>query len=717
MQKNNTSKQIHQSNYISRDLSWLKFNYRVLDQVKDSRRNIFERLRFLTIAASNLDEFFMIRIGSLYNYIDFGKKRVDYSGMRETPFKIKLLEETKLFANDLNECYRQQSAEFEKNGFCIGNIEQSQSPMRETLQEHEKEEVAKYFMDTIYPMLTPMVYDNHHAFPILMNHMLIFGVVTKSKEDKKISFVQIPQNLPRFYEIYRGNQLIFLPIEDIIKWRIDKLYRNIKIDSVNLFRITRNADFSVDESDDVEIDFINEIKRKLKGRKTGRVVRLEVEETCSAWMLDLLKQRFEIDNDNVFIIMGRDAINRVSTHNDEYLFDFTSLSQVFNHDEFKDKLPAPTAPVLPLSFGGKENGNVYEYLKDRDILLHHPYNSIEPVITLLEQAAEDPNVLAIKITIYRFAKDSRITAALLKAAENGKHVSVLFEVQARFDEENNIREAQKLQKSGCFVIYGISRHKTHTKLLLIVRKEGKKVTSYVHMSTGNYNEITSNLYSDISLLTTDETYAHDVSEFFNVITGHSMPKIYQYLITAPRDMRQKIIELIQNEVGNAKKGVPSGLVFKMNSLEDKATIDELYKASRAGVPIKLIIRGICCLRPGRKGLSENISVCSIVGNYLEHIRIYYFHNAGDPKVYGGSADIMLRSFERRVESLFLIADERLKKEAINILDYNLVDNMNQYTLHENGNYVKTMLNGKAPFDIHKEFFKVTHQVIEKVKLF
>jgi polyphosphate kinase len=343
---------------------------------------------------------------------------------------------------------------------------------------------------------------------------------------------------------------------------------------------------------------------------------------------------------------------------------------------------------------------------------------MDPVLELLEKAADDPYVLSIKITIYRVSKDSRVTAALLKAAENGKHVSVLFEVKARFDEENNLREAQKLQKAGCFVIYGFSSFKTHTKLLLIVRKEeDDKVYRYVHLSSGNYNETTSRLYVDIGLLTTREVYAQDVSEFFNVITGHSQPSTYRNLITSPRDMRIQLCNLIKREAENCRNGIPAGIVIKMNSLQDKELIDELYAASQAGVQIKLIIRGMCCLRPKRKGLSENIEVISVVGEYLEHSRIYYFHNGGNPKVYIGSADAMVRSFDRRIESLFALEEDILKKQAINNLKYNILDNVNSYIMQEDGTYPREGLNGDAPFNIHKEFYNVTKEIVMQAKLF
>ncbi|MEO1255796.1 MAG: polyphosphate kinase 1, partial [Bacteroidota bacterium] len=439
------------------------------------------------------------------------------------------------------------------------------------------------------------------------------------------------------------------------------------------------------------------MKKKLKTRKTGRVVRMEVEEESDPWLIKQLKKRYEIGNENVKITP------------EGSLIDFTCLWQIVNHEEFRSYLPIRPKPAPPISMSDVEHQDMFKILKDRDILLHHPYNTIEPLLDLLDQAAEDRYVLSIKLTIYRLAKNSRVVEALLKAAENGKHVSVLFEVKARFDEENNMKQAMKLQKAGCFVIYGVGSLKTHTKLLLIVRKEKEKVNRFVHMSSGNYNEATSKLYTDISLLTSDESYANDVQEFFNVITGHSMPEEYDNLITAPIHMRKGLIDLIANERENALAGKSSGVVIKLNSLQDKDVIYALYKASTAGVPIKLIVRGICCLRPGREVLSENISVRSIVGEYLEHSRIFYFHNDGDPKVYCGSADMMVRSFDRRLESLFIIRDSLLKQQAINILTFNLRDNTNTYEMNEDGSYTHVEPDTTPTFDIHHEFYDVKRE--------
>lgn len=697
------NKHIQESNYISRDLSWLKFNYRVLDQAKHIDRSIFERLKFLAITASNLDEFCTIRLGSLYNYIDFGKQRYDYSGLREIPFQQILLTEIQKFVRDQNEYYsRKLKPQFEKNGFRIISCD--------SISVEDGITVDQYFQRTIYPMLTPMMFDSYHTFPVLKYNRLLFGVITKAPQDphdqRRVSFIQVPSNIPRFFEIENVDESIsFIPVEDIIRRNLQHLFRNIEILSINLFRINRNGDFALEESEDIESNFLEELKKKLQTRRTGRVVRIDIEENPDPWLLRLLKIQWDIEDNNIFQIPKTGMI------------DFNGLYQIINHREFKDRRLQPKPTVKPLSYPEQGESDLFEILKKRDILLHHPYNSMEPVLELLEKAADDPMVLSIKITIYRLSKDSRISAALLRAAENGKHVSVLFEVKARFDEENNLREAQRLQKAGCFVIYGVNNLKTHTKLLLIVRNEADRVYRYVHLSSGNYNEITSRFYTDIGLLSTNEAYANDVSDFFNVITGHSQPAAYRNLITSPRDMRIQLCNLIRREAENARQGLPAGIIIKLNSLQDKEFIDTLYEASQAGVQIKLSIRGMCCLRPGRKGLSENIEVISIVGDYLEHSRIYYFHNNNNPKVYIGSADAMVRSFDRRIESLFLLEQDMLCKQAMNILRYNLKDNVNAYTMREDGSYVIKEQNGEPPFNIHREFYDVTREIIRDVTLF
>ncbi|MFA7471292.1 MAG: polyphosphate kinase 1 [Spirosomataceae bacterium] len=693
---------VAQSDLISRDLSWLKFNERVLDQAKNKNRNLFDRLKFLAITSSNLDEFFTIRVGNLYNYLDYGKQRIDYSGLREIPFKKLLLSTAQDFVKEQNDCYLNELQPlFAEHKFRIVNTE--------ALTPEERIKTEAYFDRTVHPMLTPMLYDYTHAFPVLLAKVLILAVTTRASdthelEQEKLSFVQIPANLPRFFVIERNEEVLFIPIESIVRTNIQKLYRNIEILSTTVFRVMRNEDFSLEDIDDIEADLVDELRQKIKNRRLGRVVRVEMEENVSPRLLKLLRKRWEIDDSNIFFTKG--------------LIDYTGLWQIIKFPEFKDQIPPSHSPVPPLGIGRERSKSIFEVIKEKDILLHHPYNNFEPVLQLLEQAAEDPMVLSIKLTIYRLAKNSRVTEALLKAAENGKHVAVLFEVKARFDEENNIREAQRLQKAGCFIIYGIGLLKTHTKLLLIIRNEGQVVTRYAHMSSGNYNEDTARLYTDIGLLTSRAEYTRDISEFFNVITGHSIPNKYANLITAPRHMRDGLIELIMKEAENARAGLPSGICIKINSLEDRQVIMKLYEASQAGVPIRLIVRGICCLRPGRPGLSENIEVRSIVGDLLEHSRLYYFHNNNNPIVYGGSADVMVRSFDKRIESLFAFVDDDVKQETIAILDYCLRDNVNAYILREDGNYTKVVPeNESEEFNVHVEFYKMTMEDVKKAALF
>ena len=688
---------INQSNLISRDLSWLNFNYRVLDQVKDKNRGVLDKLKFLSIVSSNFDEFFEIRVGSLYNYIDNNKKRIDYSGMREEPFREFLLEQCSKFFNDFNTYFSDTIiTELNEKKIFIGNLD--------NLDEEGQKRAKKYFKKTIFPMLTPMVFDNLHSFPILMNKVLIFGVVTKTKDSskkKKISFIQIPVNLPRFFEYKIDDNIFFIPIEKIISKYIDKFFRSVLIESVSLFRIIRNGDFTLEESEDIETNFLEELKQKLKDRKFSRVVRIEISKSFDDYLLKSLKERFKVDDLNIMRLKSNTIL------------DYTSLNQIIDYNEFSELLPNYPSPIKSIDMEGDNEKSIFEILSDRDVFLHHPYNSFDPVIKLLNEAADDPNVLSIKITLYRTAKNSGVIDALLKAAEKGKHVSVLFEVKARFDEENNLRNGYKLEKAGCYVIYGIGSLKTHTKLLLIVRREGKKVKNYAHMGTGNYNETTSRLYTDLSLMTSNQKYTKDALEFFNVITGHSVPDDYENLITAPIYMRDKIISIIQGEIDTSLSGGEGKICIKINSLQDKDVINKLYEASNSGVKVCLIVRGICCLRPGREGLSENIKVLSVVGDYLEHSRLYYFHNGGNPIIYSGSADVMIRSFKRRIESLFKINEEFIKKEAITILNYNLRDNCNSYELNEDGSYSKREKGKNKEFNLFKEFYLLDRNKVEE----
>ena len=686
---------INKSNLISRDLSWLNFNCRVLDQAKGNNRKLLDKLKFLSIVSSNFDEFFEVRVGSLYNYIDSKKNRIDYSGMRESPFREYLLEKSKMFFDDFNNFFVGSIIpQMEKEKIFIGDLD--------LLDNDGRKKVKKYFKKTIFPMITPMVFDSLHSFPILMNKVLIFGVVTKSKNTSsknKISFIQIPQNIPRFFEYKINDKVYFIPIENIIRKYLKSFFKGILIESISLFRIIRNGDYTLEESEDIESNFLEELKQKLKDRKFSRVVRLDISINYDQKVIKELKKIFKIDEFNLMKL------------SEKSIMDLSSISQVVNHNEFSELLPKYPPPIKPLGLNVSEEKNIFKILSEKDIFLHHPYNSFDPVINLLNEAAEDPDVLSIKISLYRTAKNSRVIDELLKAAENGKHVSVLFEVKARFDEENNFKNGYKLEKAGCYVIYGIGALKTHTKLLLIVRREGKKVKNYAHMGTGNYNETTSKLYTDIGLMTSNKSYTKDALKFFNVITGHSVPEDYENLLTAPIYMRDKIISFIKNEIKNVKNGGEGKICIKINSLQDKLVINKLYDASNAGVRICLIVRGICCLRPGRKNLSENIKVISIIGDYLEHSRLYYFHNDNDPLVFSGSADVMIRSYKRRIESLFKINDELIKKQAITILNYNIKDNINSYVLQEDGIYKKKKFNKKNKFDLFEEFYSLNSKKI------
>ena len=689
-------KEINKSDLISRDLSWLNFNYRVLDQVKNDNRNLLDRLKFLSIVSSNFDEFFEVRVGSLYNYIDSKKNRIDYSGMRENPFREYLLDNSKVFFDDFNSFFSNSIIPLmEKEKMFIGDLD--------LLDKDGIKKVKKYFKKTIFPMITPMVFDSLHSFPILMNKVLIFGVVTKSKKTSsksKISFIQIPQNIPRFFEYKIDSKIYFIPIENIIRKYIDTFFQGILIESVSLFRIIRNGDYTLEESEDIESNFLEELKQKLKDRKFSRVVRLDVLNNYDKNVIKELQKIFKIDDFNLMKLSKNSFL------------DLSSIFQVVNYNEFSELLPKYPSPIKPFDLNEINEKNIFQILSEKDIFLHHPYNSFDPVIKLLKEAAEDPDVLSIKITLYRTAKNSRVIDELLKAAENGKHVSVLFEVKARFDEENNFKNGYKLEKAGCYVIYGIGSLKTHTKLLLIVRREGKKVRNYAHMGTGNYNETTSKLYTDIGLMTSNKSYTKDALKFFNVITGHSIPDDYENLLTAPNYMKDKIISFIEKEIKNVKNGGIGKICIKINSLQDKTVINKLYDASNVGVKICLIVRGICCLRPDRKNLSENIQVISIVGDYLEHSRLYYFHNNNDPLIFSGSADVMIRSYKRRIESLFKINDEFIKKQAITILNYNLRDNMNSYVLQEDGSYKKKEFKKNNKFNIFEEFYSLNSEKID-----
>lgn len=687
--------------YLNRDLSWLKFNKRVLDQAARPEKTLRERLRFLTISASNLDEFLMIRIGALYNYLHHDQKKSEQADLKHLLRLHELLEEAQTV--------------FQKQHHCLLHTLLPQAHAQhhtlvqdlQTLSPSAQKQLKHHFRTAIFPMLTPMVFDSQRPFPTLLNQVLILGVVTCDPKapNKKISFIQLPKNLPRFYRLQQQRTTIFVPIEALIRAHLDILFKNVSIHTTASFRIIRNGDLSLEDMDDMDANFLEIFERKLKTRDQGQVVCLEIEAQPDPWFLEVLQQQLSLDQHNVWTVPAQSLV------------DLTSLQSLGQSLEFPSNLSTYTTPVPPLFYDIAEAKSIFERLRQQDVLLHHPYNSFQLIIQLLESAAEDPQVLAIKMTIYRLAPKSAITAALLQAIRNGKHVSVLFEIKARFDEAQNMEEARKLEKAGCFVIYGIGTIKTHAKMMMIVRQEADSVVRYVHLSSGNYNEETALGYTDIALVTADESYANDVAEFFNVITGHSMPQRYENLLTTPLNLREALANLIRQEAHNAQQGLPAGIVLKVNALEDKATIEALYQASQANVPIHLIVRGICCLIPGQPGLSKNITVRSIVGDFLEHARVFYFHQQGNPKVYAGSSDIMARNFDRRIEALFAIRNPALKQQVIHLLTYNLRDNVNAYLMQPDGTYSKPDPHASPSMNMHQAFFQVTPEEVLQAKLF
>lgn len=672
------------SYFYNRELSWIKFNERVLSEAKDKSYPLFERLKFLSITASNLDEFFMVRVASIADLIDAGMTKKDIAGM--TPS-----EQLKAMLKEIHDLVNSQYNAFNKSLLPELSKEGIQFITRhEDLSEKEGEFVDKYFMENVYPVLTPMAFDSSRPFPLILNKSLNIGALLSSKKKKKadveFATVQVPSVLPRIILIpdSRSKAKIIL-LEEIIERNIDKLFLNYDVLCAHPFRITRDADFAVDE-DEVE-DLLKEMEKMVKKRAFGMAIRLEVADDVDKNLLKLLKNELNIKEERVFKINGP--------------LDLTFLMKLYGL-EGADDLRSPK--YVPKENPRVPSGcDIFNEIRKGDILLHHPYESFNPVVEFIKQAAEDENVLAIKQTLYRVSGNSPIIAALAKAAENGKQVSVLVELKARFDEKNNIIWAKKLEKAGCHVIYGLVGLKTHSKITLVVRKEDEGIVRYVHLGTGNYNDSTAKLYTDIGLFTCSEPIGEDATAVFNMLSGYSEPMWWNRLSLAPLWLKDRFIHLINRERDNAIKGKEARIIAKVNSLCDKDMIEALYEASTAGVKIDLIVRGICCLKVGIKGVSENITVRSIVGEFLEHSRIYYFENAGSPEVYCASADWMPRNLERRVEILFPIEDEKLKEEVLEILDVLMSDNVRASFMNAEGIYEKIDRRGKESIIAHEVF--------------
>jgi len=660
-------------NYFNRELSWMQFNFRVLSEARDKNIPLFERLKFLSITASNLDEFVMIRVASLKDMVSAGYEKKDIVGM--TPSMQ--LDRINEFEHEL------VSLQYSTlNHILIPHLAQNKINIVSDfnkLNEKQNEFVDKYFENEVYPVLTPMAFDSSRPFPLIRNKTLnIASLLEKKNGDKELDFatVQVPSVLPRIIQIPSEDGITVILLEQMIEKNIQKLFLNYNVITSYPYRIMRNADFEIDEED--VADLLQEIQKQIKKRQWGEAIKLEVEEKIDKRLLKMLKKNLKIEDKDIYYINGP--------------LDLTFLMKVYAIEGF-DQLKSPKyVPQMVSALNSDED--IFTQIRGGDILLHHPYESFEPVVDFIKKAANDPQVLAIKQTLYRVSGHSQIIASLAEAAERGKQVTVLVELKARFDEENNIIWAKKLEKAGCHVIYGLMGLKTHCKITLVVRREEDGIKRYVHLGTGNYNDSTAKLYTDVGLLTCANQIGEDATAVFNMISGYSEPLKWNKLALAPIWLRDKFLYLIDREIKIAAEGKTAHIIIKMNSLSDKRLIDELYKASCAGVKVDLIVRGICCLVPGIIGLSENITVRSIIGNFLEHARMFYFENGGYDEIYLGSADWMPRNLDKRVEILFPIEDQNLKKEVLHILEVQLSDNEKSHILQSDGSYEKIDRRGR-----------------------
>lgn len=675
-------------NYVNRELSWLEFNYRVLSEARDKSLPLFERLKFLSITASNLDEFFMVRVASLKDMVHAKYDKPDIAGLKPEEQLEKISQKTHELVNQQYSTYnRSLVPALKQQGLKI--IEDY-----EALNKEQRKFVDQYFEENVYPVLTPMAFDSSRPFPLVRNKTLNIAALLKKKkgdEAPEFAMVQVPSVLPRFVElpVSAGKDGLELRniilLEQIIEKNMQALFLNYDILAASPFRIMRNADLTIEEEAE---DLLQEIQKQLKKRQWGEVIRLEVEEKVDKRLLKILRKELSVSAEDIFAINGP--------------LDLTFLMKMYGgltgFDNLKAERYAPQ-PVPALM----NDEDIFANIRKGDILLHHPYQTFDPVVNFVRAASKDPEVLAIKQTLYRVSGNSPIIAALAAAADNGKQVSVLVELKARFDEENNILWAKKLEQAGCHVIYGLLGLKTHSKITLVVRREEDGIRRYVHLGTGNYNDSTAKLYTDCGLMTCNPLVGEDATAVFNMLSGYSEPLSWNRLAVAPIWLRNHFMRLIRREAANAREGKKARIIAKMNSLCDKEIIAALYEASCAGVKIDLIIRGICCLKAGIPGLSENIAVRSIVGNFLEHSRIFYFENDGMAQLFMGSADWMPRNLDKRVEIVFPVEDEKLKEEVFHILEVELEDNVKAHVLLPDGSYEKPDKRGKVLVNSQEQF--------------
>ena len=676
-------------NFTNRELSWLEFNQRILGEARDRKNPLFERMKFLSITASNLDEFFMVRIASLKDMVNAGYQKKDIAGMTAQEQLRALNEKMQAFCEKQYTTYnRALLPKLSEEGLEIISFSE--------LSEKEMDFLEEYFHKNIYPVLTPMAIDSSRPFPLIQNKTLNIAALIKSRnKDKKekkeydIATVQVPSVLPRVILLPQKDgpkrKCRVILLENVIEHYLDVLFLNHEIICSAPYRIMRNADLSIDE-DDAE-DLLKEIEKSLKMRQWGEVIKFEYEERMDKRLVKYLKKQFKVHSCDMYAFNGP--------------LDLTFLMKCYRIEGFEDLKEAPYIPQKNKKL--RADKNIFNQIRKGDVLLHHPYESFDPIVAFIKQAAEDENVLAIKQTLYRVSGHSPIIAALAQAAENGKQVTVLVELKARFDEENNINWARKLEKAGCHVIYGLVGLKTHCKIALVVRREADGIRRYVHLGTGNYNDSTAKLYTDTGMFTCRNAVGEDATAVFNMLSGYSEPANWNQLIVAPIWMKKRFLEMIARETQNAKEGKPARIIAKCNSLCDRKIILALYEASCAGVQIDLIVRGICCLVAGKPGVSENIRVRSIVGTFLEHARIFYFYNDGNEEVYMGSADWMPRNLDRRVEIVFPVEAPDLKEKAKHILDVQLRDTLKAHCLLEDGTYRKVDRRGKEAVEAQKTF--------------
>ena len=689
--------------FFNRELSWLEFNQRVLDQARAEsedaarRHPVFERMKFLSITSSNLDEFFMVRVASLNDQYQAGYNRPDPSGLTPRMQLDAISRRAHDMVSDMYRVFRQQILpELRKSGIRLLADGQLTDAQRAYLDD--------YFEQQVYPVLTPMAVDSSRPFPLILSKSLNLGVLLEDEEypdEPSFATVQVPSVLDRVVYLPRGEGdegVMAMLLEQVISRNVARLFPGRKVICCYPYRVTRNADMTIDEEG--AEDLLQEIEKSLKQRKWGAVIRLEIDHRADKRLLDTLTDALEVDPGFVFSIHG--PLNLDFLMKSLYKLDYPQLKYAPYSPRRLDRAQSlKTSPgFTPIEPGAaaahSEPATMFDRIAAGDVLLFHPYDSFEPVIDFIREAARDPNVLAIKQTLYRVSGDSPIVAALMEAAENGKQVTALLEVKARFDEENNIHWGKRLEQAGAHVIYGLVGLKTHSKITLIVRREGGRIRRYVHLGTGNYNDVTANIYTDHGLMTCRPDIGEDASAFFNMLTGYSEQTELKKLIAAPHMLRDRMTALIRRETEAARAGQRAGIFMKMNSLVDERIIAALYEASCAGVRVRLIVRGICCLVPGVPGVSDNICVRSIVGRYLEHSRAFIFRNGGNEEVYLASADMMPRNLNRRVELMFPVEDPALRLRIKKLMRAQWRDNVQARELAPDGRYYPVS-GGKSPF--------------------